>query len=55
MMISSSRFSLGNDAMAYTSSSDGTVSCTDMETGISTLLLDLNPDGWNVCVNSSDS
>ncbi|URD83860.1 WD domain, G-beta repeat [Musa troglodytarum] len=47
VMISSSRFSLGNDAMAYTSSSDGTVSCTDMETGIGTLLLDLNPDGWN--------
>ncbi|CAL9134246.1 unnamed protein product [Musa acuminata var. zebrina] len=46
-IVNNIKFSLGNDAMVYTSSSDGTVSCTDMETGISTLLLDLNPDGWN--------
>lgn len=52
MVSSSFRFGLGNDAMVYTSSSDGTVNCTDMETGIKTLLFDLNPGGWNVRIDS---
>ncbi|KAG6482286.1 DNA damage-binding protein 2-like [Zingiber officinale] len=46
-IVNNIKFSLGNDAMVYTSSSDGTVNCTDMETGIKTLLFDLNPEGWN--------
>ncbi|WOL16542.1 protein DAMAGED DNA-BINDING 2 [Canna indica] len=46
-IVNNIKFLPGNDAMLYTSSSDGTVSCTDVETGTTTLLLDLNPDGWN--------
>ncbi|XP_074571002.1 DNA damage-binding protein 2 [Curcuma longa] len=46
-IVNNIKFSRGNDAMVYTSSSDGTVNCTDMETGIKTLLFDLNPEGWN--------
>lgn len=37
-----------NDGMLYTASSDGTVSYTDLETGISLSLTNLNPDGWQV-------
>lgn len=32
----------------YAASSDGTVSCTDLETGISSSLMNLNPSGWQV-------
>lgn len=42
------RFNPANDGTVYTSSSDGTISYTDLETGISHPLMDLNPDGWNV-------
>lgn len=35
-----------NDEMVYTASSDGTVSYTDLETGTSLSLTNLNPDGW---------
>ena len=42
------RFSPANDGTVYAASSDGTVSCTDLETGISLSLLNLNPGGWEV-------
>ncbi|KAG6401387.1 hypothetical protein SASPL_138243 [Salvia splendens] len=35
-----------NDGTVYGASSDGTVSSTDLETGISSSLVDLNPAGW---------
>ncbi|KMZ60778.1 putative DNA damage-binding protein [Zostera marina] len=41
------KFITKNDGTIYTSSSDGSVSCTDLETGMSSRLMDLNPDGWN--------
>ncbi|KAG0463808.1 hypothetical protein HPP92_019877 [Vanilla planifolia] len=41
------KFDLRNDAMLYTASSDGTINHTDIETGISCCLMDLNPNGWN--------
>lgn len=44
------RFSPANDGMIYAASSDGTVSCTDLETGISSSLMNLNPDGWQVMI-----
>lgn len=34
--------------MVYTASSDGTVGYTDLETGSSLSLTNLNPDGWQV-------
>ncbi|CAM8982505.1 unnamed protein product [Rhodiola kirilowii] len=40
------KFSPMNDGTIYAASSDGTVSCTDLETGISQPLMNLNPDGW---------
>ncbi|KAJ7964174.1 damaged DNA binding 2 [Quillaja saponaria] len=40
------RFNPTNDEMIYAASSDGTVSCTDLETGLSLSLMNLNPDGW---------
>ncbi|XP_072996150.1 DNA damage-binding protein 2 isoform X1 [Typha latifolia] len=46
-IVNNMKFNLRNDEVLYTSSSDGTISCTDLETGISSCLLDLNPDGWN--------
>lgn len=42
------RFSPANDGTVYAASSDGTMSCTDLETGLSTPLMDLNPNGWQV-------
>ncbi|KAI4306610.1 hypothetical protein L6164_029871 [Bauhinia variegata] len=40
------RFNPTNDCMVYSASSDGTVGCTDLETGISFSPINLNPDGW---------
>ncbi|XP_010262841.1 PREDICTED: protein DAMAGED DNA-BINDING 2 [Nelumbo nucifera] len=40
------RFNPTNDETVYGASSDGTVSSTDLETGMSFSLMDLNPDGW---------
>ncbi|KAF2291641.1 hypothetical protein GH714_027785 [Hevea brasiliensis] len=45
-IVNNMRFNPSNDGMVYAASSDGTISCTDMETGISSSLLNLNPDGW---------
>ena len=42
------RFNPTNDDSVYAASSDGTISCTDLETGISLSLMNLNPDGWQV-------
>lgn len=42
------RFNPTNDGTVYAASSDGTISCTDLETGISLSLMNLNPDGWQV-------
>lgn len=42
------RFKPTNDGTIYGASSDGTVSCIDLETGISTTVTNLNPDGWQV-------
>ncbi|OVA02680.1 WD40 repeat [Macleaya cordata] len=39
-------FNPSNDGTVYAASSDGTVSCIDLETGMSFQLMDLNPDGW---------
>ncbi|KAG1337713.1 DNA damage-binding protein 2 [Cocos nucifera] len=46
-IVNNMKFNLENDGLLYTSSSDGTVRCTDLETGTSFFLLDLNPEGWN--------
>ncbi|KAL1193126.1 Protein DAMAGED DNA-BINDING 2 [Cardamine amara subsp. amara] len=46
VQVNNMRFSPTNDDMVYSASSDGTVCYTDLETGISSTLLNLNPDGW---------
>ncbi|KAL2664918.1 hypothetical protein AAZV13_02G190400 [Glycine max] len=45
-LVNNMRFNPTNDCMVYSASSDGTISCTDLETGISSSPLNLNPDGW---------
>ncbi|XP_071720570.1 protein DAMAGED DNA-BINDING 2 [Rutidosis leptorrhynchoides] len=45
-LLNNMKFSPANDGTVYTASSDGTVSSTDIETGLSTTLMDLNPGGW---------
>ncbi|KAK4278575.1 hypothetical protein QN277_016405 [Acacia crassicarpa] len=45
-IVNNMRFNPRNDCMFYCASSDGTFSHTDLETGISSPLMDLNPDGW---------
>jgi hypothetical protein len=42
------RLDTANDGVLYTASSDGTISSTDLDTGMGSPLLNLNPDGWNV-------
>ncbi|XP_043725212.1 protein DAMAGED DNA-BINDING 2 isoform X2 [Telopea speciosissima] len=46
VILNNMRFNPSNDGTLYAASSDGTVSCTDLETGMSFPLMDLNPDGW---------
>jgi DNA damage-binding protein 2 len=46
------RIDTTNDGMVYTASSDGTTSFTDLDTGIGSPLLNLNPNGWNVSLLS---
>ncbi|CAN1221748.1 Protein DAMAGED DNA-BINDING 2 [Linum grandiflorum] len=41
-----SRFNPVNDGTIYAASSDGTISCIDLETGLSSSLMNLNPNGW---------
>ncbi|XP_057536342.1 protein DAMAGED DNA-BINDING 2 [Amaranthus tricolor] len=45
-LLNTMRFSSVNDGTIFGASSDGTISCTDLETGISESLMDLNPNGW---------
>ncbi|KVI03651.1 WD40 repeat-containing protein, partial [Cynara cardunculus var. scolymus] len=47
-LLNNMKFSPANDGTIYAASSDGTVSCTDLETGLSTSLMDLNPNGWRM-------
>ncbi|CAL4951387.1 unnamed protein product [Urochloa decumbens] len=46
-ILNSMKIDTSNDGILYTASSDGTISCTDLDTGIGSPLLNLNPDGWN--------
>lgn len=43
-IVNSMKFNAGNGESVYTSSSDGTVSLTDLETGLPLLLMNLNPN-----------
>ncbi|CAK7331244.1 unnamed protein product [Dovyalis caffra] len=45
-IVNNMRFKSTNDGMIYAASSDGTISCTDLETGLSSSLMSLNPNGW---------
>ncbi|CAN1809009.1 Protein DAMAGED DNA-BINDING 2 [Linum perenne] len=45
-IVNNMRFSPVNDATIYAASSDGTISCIDLETGLSSSLMNLNPNGW---------
>lgn len=45
-ILNNMRFKPTNDETIYAASSDGTISCTDLETGISSSLMNLNPNGW---------
>ncbi|KAH0937427.1 hypothetical protein HID58_004888 [Brassica napus] len=46
VQVNNMRFSPTNDDMVYSASSDGKVGYTDLETGTSSTLLNLNPNGW---------
>ncbi|KAI4977793.1 hypothetical protein ZWY2020_014347 [Hordeum vulgare] len=46
-ILNSMKFDTSNDGVLYTASSDGTISSTDLDTGIGSPLLNLNPDGWS--------
>ncbi|KAL2317498.1 hypothetical protein Fmac_031374 [Flemingia macrophylla] len=45
-ILNNMRFNPTNDCMVYSASSDGTINCTDLETGISSSPMNLNPAGW---------
>ncbi|PIA32199.1 hypothetical protein AQUCO_04500057v1 [Aquilegia coerulea] len=45
-ILNNMRFNPANDGTLYAASSDGTISCTDLESGMSSSLMDVNPDGW---------
>ncbi|PKI31865.1 hypothetical protein CRG98_047751 [Punica granatum] len=45
-ILNNMKFSPANDGSVYAASSDGTISYTDLETGISSSLMNLNPEGW---------
>ncbi|KAI5064101.1 hypothetical protein GOP47_0020771 [Adiantum capillus-veneris] len=46
-IVGSIRFHPTNTEMIYSCGADGTVSCSDLETGLPNRAIDLNPDGWN--------
>lgn len=46
-ILNNMKFNPTNDCMVYSASSDGTISYTDLETGMSSSLMNLNPDGWH--------
>ncbi|XP_016432567.1 protein DAMAGED DNA-BINDING 2 [Nicotiana tabacum] len=45
-ILNNMKFNPTNGGSIYAASSDGTISCTDLETGISLSLMNLNPNGW---------
>lgn len=45
-ILNNMKFNPANDGSVYSASSDGTIGCSDLETGISETLMNLNPDGW---------
>ncbi|KAL8525754.1 hypothetical protein ACS0TY_015116 [Phlomoides rotata] len=45
-ILNNMKFNPLNDGTVYGASSDGTVSNTDLETGLSSSLVNLNPNGW---------
>ncbi|KAJ8749711.1 hypothetical protein K2173_012262 [Erythroxylum novogranatense] len=45
-IVNNMRFNPLNDGTIYAASADGTISFTDLETGISSSLMNVNPDGW---------
>lgn len=45
-ILNNMKFGPASDGTVYAASSDGTVSSTDVETGIALSLMNLNPDGW---------
>ncbi|CAN0912945.1 Protein DAMAGED DNA-BINDING 2 [Linum grandiflorum] len=45
-IVNNMRFNPVNDGTIYAASSDGTISCIDLETGLSSSLMNLNPNGW---------
>ncbi|XP_060203211.1 protein DAMAGED DNA-BINDING 2 isoform X1 [Lycium barbarum] len=45
-ILNNMKFNPTNYGSIYAASSDGTISCTDIETGISLSLMNLNPNGW---------
>ncbi|KAG8053491.1 hypothetical protein GUJ93_ZPchr0001g29359 [Zizania palustris] len=45
--LNSMKFDTTNDGLLYTASSDGTICSTDLDTGIGSSLLNLNPNGWS--------
>ncbi|KAI4980663.1 hypothetical protein ZWY2020_021148 [Hordeum vulgare] len=47
-ILNSMKFDTSNDGVLYTASSDGTISSTDLDTGIGSPLLNLNPEGWSI-------
>uniref|UniRef100_A0A0A9EZ06 UV-damaged DNA-binding protein 2 n=1 Tax=Arundo donax TaxID=35708 RepID=A0A0A9EZ06_ARUDO len=46
-ILNSMKIDAANDGILFTASSDGTISSTDLDTGIGFPLLNLNPNGWN--------
>ncbi|KAL5228486.1 hypothetical protein ABZP36_016751 [Zizania latifolia] len=46
-ILNSMKFDTTNDGLLYTASSDGTICSTDLDTGIGSSLLNLNPNGWS--------
>ncbi|XP_057786288.1 protein DAMAGED DNA-BINDING 2-like [Salvia miltiorrhiza] len=54
-ILNNMKFNPLNDGTVYGASSDGTVSSTDLETGISLSLVNLNPSGWQVCGGLNES
>lgn len=46
-IVNNIRFNPTNDGTVYAASSDGTVSCTDLETGLALSLMNINPNGWH--------
>ncbi|CAI9106960.1 OLC1v1006212C1 [Oldenlandia corymbosa var. corymbosa] len=45
-ILNNMKFNPRNDGTVYSGSSDGTAGCTDLETGLSFSLMNLNPNGW---------